>query len=129
MLLNGGAGTAVAVPRRPLWRTTCLASYVNAEQLRAQLDQLRFEAETTRNKGTCTSFCTVFIVFDLNLLCPFAQTNPNLVLYVRSIEKLKLLLIGLVSRRLFAKQVESSNFYSWFWKKLVSNYTGSSLTT
>lgn len=128
-MLNGGAVTAVAVPRRPLWKTTCLASNVNTEQLRAQLDQLRFEAETTRNKGTYTSFCTVFIVFDLNLLCPFAHTNPYLVLCVRSIEKLKLLLIGLVSRRLFAKQVESANVYAWLWKKLVSKFTGSSLTT
>ncbi|KAF3444987.1 hypothetical protein FNV43_RR14680 [Rhamnella rubrinervis] len=51
MLLNTGAGTAMAVPWRPLWRPMCMASNVKTEHPRAQLDQLHFEAETTRNKA------------------------------------------------------------------------------
>ncbi|XP_068303588.1 uncharacterized protein [Pyrus communis] len=52
MILWSGGGTAMVVPRRPLWRTPmCLASNVNTEELRAQLGQLHSEAETARAKA------------------------------------------------------------------------------
>ncbi|XP_062105747.1 uncharacterized protein LOC133817289 [Humulus lupulus] len=51
MMLNSGVGTVLAVPWRPSWRIMCLASNTNAEQLRAQLDQLHSEAENARAKA------------------------------------------------------------------------------
>ncbi|BFG25648.1 hypothetical protein CerSpe_119220 [Prunus speciosa] len=52
MLLKIGGGTAMAVPRRTLWRgPMCLDSKVDTEQLRVQLVQLHSEAESARGKA------------------------------------------------------------------------------
>ncbi|EXB92397.1 hypothetical protein L484_021381 [Morus notabilis] len=51
MLLNSGGGSVMAVACKPWWRLTCLASNSNAEQLRAQLDQLQSEADIARAKA------------------------------------------------------------------------------
>ncbi|XP_059450760.1 uncharacterized protein LOC132181522 isoform X2 [Corylus avellana] len=50
MILNSAAATAMAVRCRPPLRPMCLGSNINTEQLRAQLDQLHSEAESTRAK-------------------------------------------------------------------------------
>lgn len=55
MILNSAASATMAmvVPRsrRPLLRPMCFASNLNTHQLRAQLDHLHSEAETTRAKA------------------------------------------------------------------------------
>ncbi|KAB8861478.1 hypothetical protein FH972_026778 [Carpinus fangiana] len=51
MILNSAAATAMAVRCRPPLRPMCLGSNINTEQLRAQLDQLHSEAESTRAKA------------------------------------------------------------------------------
>ncbi|XP_050378043.1 uncharacterized protein LOC126795244 [Argentina anserina] len=52
MLMKSGGGTAMAVPfsfRPPVF--SAMASNINSENLRVQLGQLHFEAETTREKA------------------------------------------------------------------------------
>ncbi|XP_059664916.1 uncharacterized protein LOC132311166 isoform X2 [Cornus florida] len=51
MILNCGALATIFVPRRPPMSTACLASNLNSEQLRAQLNKLHSEAENTRAKA------------------------------------------------------------------------------
>ncbi|KAA8524154.1 hypothetical protein F0562_010415 [Nyssa sinensis] len=51
MILNCGGSATIFFPRRPPIRIVCLASNINTEQLRAQLDQLHSEAENARAKA------------------------------------------------------------------------------
>ena len=66
MILNSasGIGIGMAIPYtcRPPLRPMCLGSNINTEQLRAQLDHLHSEAESTRAKGTHTFAFFSFIM-------------------------------------------------------------------